>query len=362
MTWKLEVSVGPAAVIEQDVWVVGHPFETNRLAGMDDSPLVAHRDFGGVEIHRVGHWVDSRLRLLRVKRGERAKERRCAVPGRFGHAHGLVGTVLHRELDAIALPDMEHRSGYRAAERPGVIANTVGNLNLLVDDVEADLVRLITRRQLGELRRKGNELADHRRAVVRLLGNLGGRHAEGRSSESESLGSSTGGTALRTAGWSPPWAREFRLRAWRESVATPSRFPGLLYRARIRRAARRSLRMARRPLRPVPRAAPARHHLGKGPRIGWCRGRASTPQFWIDLPLLVEGTIHLRILDPAAGNVAKVSPLDLLPPQRESLKQRFQSDFVQALSLFLRSMTQARSRGSAHSGGYIACRQFRHQM
>ena len=72
-----------------------------------------------------------------------------------GDRDDLGGAILHREIDPVALADVEDRPGDRAAERPGAIADVGRHLDLARDDVEAHLVGAVAGRQRGDVRAAG---------------------------------------------------------------------------------------------------------------------------------------------------------------------------------------------------------------
>ena len=66
------------------------------------------------------------------------------------HRDPVGRTVPQHEVDAIALADVNHRTGNAAAERPRLEAHVGCDLDFLRDDVEPDVVRPVAGLQLGD--------------------------------------------------------------------------------------------------------------------------------------------------------------------------------------------------------------------
>ena len=95
-----------AAVVHPDAGVVGREGVGEGRAGLDLDHLVVHRGLAGVEVDRVAH-------------------------------RALVGQV---DVDRVAEVDPDRRPGHRAAERPGVDDEALGDRDVLLDDRQVDVV------------------------------------------------------------------------------------------------------------------------------------------------------------------------------------------------------------------------------
>src|SRR5438128_1843902 len=103
------------------------------------------------------------------------------------------------------------------------------------------------------------------------------------------------------------------------------------------------------PTRPTrPSRQPVRSR-GRDPCTGWCRARASFPQFLVDRVLSGQGLLEGTIVTPRAGHVRKIALPAPLSRHIGASRQCFERDLIEALVLLPRSPAQ----GGVHDLRYL---------